>query len=63
MCGFTEVVVNDDGVYYCSVCRKNLGKNFRNMIKATSPELLKSLDEQCKEPKNVSYLRPSNLAL
>lgn len=51
MCGFTDVRQRLDGSYYCSICSKELGKDFDERIAAdhgTRSALYKQLREQCR---------------
>ena len=47
-CGFEEVRRNKSGEYFCSHCGKKLGADFRRILAAESPALVKKFDEQCK---------------
>lgn len=51
MCGFTDVRQRLDGSYRCSVCGKELGKDFDERIAAehgTRSATYKQLREQCR---------------
>lgn len=46
MCGFTDVRKRADGNYFCSVCGKQLGKDFADRVKAESPQHAEQLRKQ-----------------
>ena len=46
-CGFVDVRLNDEGRYYCRVCKSILREDFRAFVEATcGPAMVRKLDAQ-----------------